>query len=667
MPGFELTDEELRVFLQEASEQLEILEQGLLRFEKDARNPALVQEIFRAAHTLKGGAGAAGFQEIERLTHVLESLLDEVRSGRRAVTVPLIDRMLEAVDALRQALVAIENDDAEGSAGLAAVRSRLEQLLAEEEQGCLVEWKVRVREDAPMPSIRLYQAQLILEEAGVLREVHPTAEMLEAEEHREMTALVLHEKPPEEVEAQLAALEDLEQVAWSPVSGGGGSAADQAGEQTGFGPEAGRIQPAGGVNGGAEEEQQPVLGNAGALSQTVRVDVALLDRLMNLVGELVTDRTRLQRLVSLDADAAALQEELEEVSSHLSRITTDLQESIMRARMIPLSTLFRKFPRLIRDASHQLGKEVDFAVSGEETELDRSVIEQIGDPLMHLLRNAVDHGLEGPEERLRKGKPVTGRVSLTAYHQENHIFIEVSDDGRGIDPQKVLDAALERGFVTHEAAQNLSESEILELLMAPGFSTAKEVSALSGRGVGLDVVRRNIERVNGQLSVETRVGEGTTWRIKLPLTLAIVQALLVELGGDVFAIPISNVIEALRRVEGRGRGGPRLAFDPGAGPGDAAHRSGRYVGRRIPGGLAGGQTDAGRRVAGRACPDGSAGRPAPRRAGSRHQTARSDRWRRAGHLGRFDSRRRQRGAHRRRGGPDQRGETACHALSPESS
>lgn len=550
MPGFELTDEELRVFLQEASEQLEILEQGLLRFEKDARNPALVQEIFRAAHTLKGGAGAAGFQEIERLTHVLESLLDEVRSGRRAVTVPLIDRMLEAVDALRQALVAIENDDAEGSAGLAAVRSRLEQLLAEEEQGCLVEWKVRVREDAPMPSIRLYQAQLILEEAGVLREVHPTAEMLEAEEHREMTALVLHEKPPEEVEAQLAALEDLEQVAWSPVSGGGGSAADQAGEQTGFGPEAGRIQPAGGVNGGAEEEQQPVLGNAGALSQTVRVDVALLDRLMNLVGELVTDRTRLQRLVSLDADAAALQEELEEVSSHLSRITTDLQESIMRARMIPLSTLFRKFPRLIRDASHQLGKEVDFVVSGEETELDRSVIEQIGDPLMHLLRNAVDHGLEGPEERLRKGKAVTGRVSLTAYHQENHIFIEVSDDGRGIDPQKVLDAALERGFVTHEAAQNLSESEILELLMAPGFSTAKEVSALSGRGVGLDVVRRNIERVNGQLSVETRVGEGTTWRIKLPLTLAIVQALLVELGGDVFAIPISNVIEALRRWKG---------------------------------------------------------------------------------------------------------------------
>ena len=665
MPGFELTDEELRVFLQEASEQLEILEQGLLRFEKDARNPALVQEIFRAAHTLKGGAGAAGFQEIERLTHVLESLLDEVRSGRRAVTVPLIDRMLEAVDALRQALVAIENDDAEGSAGLAAVRSRLEQLLAEEEQGCLVEWKVRVREDAPMPSIRLYQAQLILEEAGVLREVHPTAEMLEAEEHREMTALVLHEKPPEEVEAQLAALEDLEQVAWSPVSGGGGSAADQAGEQTGFGPEAGRIQPAGGVNGGAEEEQQPVLGNAGALSQTVRVDVALLDRLMNLVGELVTDRTRLQRLVSLDADAAALQEELEEVSSHLSRITTDLQESIMRARMIPLSTLFRKFPRLIRDASHQLGKEVDFAVSGEETELDRSVIEQIGDPLMHLLRNAVDHGLEGPEERLRKGKPVTGRVSLTAYHQENHIFIEVSDDGRGIDPQKVLDAALERGFVTHEAAQNLSESEILELLMARLFDGEGSERPVRP-GVGLDVVRATS---NGSM-VSCRLRPGGRRHDVAYQTAADARHRAGPFGRAGRRRLRDPHIERHRgaaAVEGRGRGGPRLAFDPGAGPGDAAHRSGRYVGRRIPGGLAGGQTDAGRRVAGRACPDGSAGRPAPRRAGSRHQTARSDRWRRAGHLGRFDSRRRQRGAHRRRGGPDQRGETACHALSPESS
>src|SRR5690606_12242373 len=211
---------------------------------------------------------------------------------------------------------------------------------------------------------------------------------------------------PEEVEAQLAALEDLEQAAWSPVSGGGGSAADQAGEQTGFGPDAGRMQPAGGVNGADDEDEQPDLRNARAHSLTVRVDVALLDRLVGLVGELVTDRTRLQRLVAWDADAAALQEELEEVSSYLSRITTDLQESIMRARMIPLSTLFRKFPRLIRDASHQLGKEVDFVVSGEETELDRSVIEQIGDPLMHLLRNAVDHGLEGPEQRLRKGKPV---------------------------------------------------------------------------------------------------------------------------------------------------------------------------------------------------------------------------------------------------------------------
>lgn len=539
MPGFELTEEELRVFLQEASEQLEIMEQGLLRFEKDAGNPALVQEIFRAAHTLKGGAGAAGFQDMERLTHVLESILDQVRDGSRVVTVALIDRMLEAVDVLRHALIAIESDEPRDSVDLGEVCARLERLLEEAEDGQLVEWTVRVREEAQMPSIRLYQAQLILEEAGALRSVHPTAEMLEAEEHRTMTAQVVHAKPPEEVEAALKAIDDVEHVEWSVV-----------------GEEAPTVAPADGqaaeeaVDAEKEAEAPATLAPQGSLAQTVRVDVALLDRLMNLVGELVTDRTRLNRLVSLDAEAEALQEELEEVSSHLSRITTDLQESIMRARMIPLSTLFRKFPRMIRDASHQLGKEVDFVVAGEETELDRSVIEQIGDPLMHLLRNAVDHGLEGPEDRLRAGKPATGRVSLTAYHQENHIFIEVADDGRGIDPQSVLETALERGFTTQEAAQNLSESEILELIMTPGFSTAKEVSSLSGRGVGLDVVRRNIERVNGQLTIDSRVGEGTTWRIKLPLTLAIVQALLVELGGEVFAIPISNVIEALRKWSG---------------------------------------------------------------------------------------------------------------------
>lgn len=241
-----------------------------------------------------------------------------------------------------------------------------------------------------------------------------------------------------------------------------------------------------------------------------------------------------------------LKEELSGVSSRLSRITTDLQDTIMQARMMPVDMLFKKFPRMIRDLSRQLGKEIDFEMSGNETELDRSVIEQIGDPLIHLLRNAVDHGIEPADERRRRGKSERGKVSLRAYHQESHIYIEVSDDGRGLDTAAILRKAIEKGLVRQEESGRLSREKILDFIFEPGFSTARQVSTVSGRGVGMDVVRRNLEKVSGSIAVETQEGQGTTFTIKLPLTLVIVQALMVEIGESVVAIPLSNVTEAVQ-------------------------------------------------------------------------------------------------------------------------
>ncbi len=286
------------------------------------------------------------------------------------------------------------------------------------------------------------------------------------------------------------------------------------------------------------------------MADTVRVSVRVLDQLMNLVGELVIDRTRLARLGQVDMEKHELVEELNLVAGHLNRISTDLQDTIMTARMVPLDTLFRRFPRMARDLARRLGKQVRFVVSGEDTELDRSVIEHIGDPLVHLIRNAIDHGLESPEERRAAGKDAEGTVRLAAYHQENHIYIEVSDDGRGIDAERVKRSALAKGLITEEEAQQLHGNEALDLLFLPGFSTSGQVTDVSGRGVGLDVVRRNIERVNGSVSVDSVVGRRTVWTIRLPLTLAIVQAMMVRIRDTVFAVPLDTVDEIVL-VDGR--------------------------------------------------------------------------------------------------------------------
>ncbi|MGA1847018.1 hybrid sensor histidine kinase/response regulator [Deferribacter abyssi] len=286
-----------------------------------------------------------------------------------------------------------------------------------------------------------------------------------------------------------------------------------------------------------------------AIEQTIRVDVSRLDTLMNLVGELVLSRNRIAQISTefeKKFDGDFLVEQLLETSSHLGLITTELQLAVMKTRMVPIGKVFNKFPRMVRDLCRELNKEIDLVISGEDTELDKSVVEEIGDPLIHMLRNAVDHGIEPPDVRLKKGKPEKGTVHLTAYHEGNHIVIEIRDDGRGMDPEKLKKKAVEKGIITPEEAKTLSKEEALALIFRPGFSTAEKVTGVSGRGVGMDVVKTNVEKLNGIIQIDSEIDKGTTFRMKLPLTLAIIQALLVEVSGEIFAVPIVSVIETVK-------------------------------------------------------------------------------------------------------------------------
>lgn len=645
MAGYELTPEEIKLFLEEAQEQLQIMEETLIALEEDPDNPALVQEIFRAAHTLKGGSATAGFDNVARLTHAMESLLDLVRQGERAMSTEIADPLFDGVDLLRRCLEAIAR---EGDASQVDVEFHIsaleEQIYSPGEQGAApaagggsgeptggetgepeaagipetpatsgspgtsqapetpgtpgtsgtpgpsggvepdqasaaggggLALEVTIAPDAPMSSVRAYQVLLALEDFGMITSCEPNRETIELgggtvaavratiatdapfQAVREVildipdivSVVQLQVEGASEVQGASATL-DAPAAPAAPASSGttAGAAAGAAGEAAG--------RPAATAPGSARQpaasSSRPADGSAGrgtpssTLGNTIRVDVALLDNLMNLVGELVIDRTRLAQLATADMGANALKEELSGVSNSLSRITTDLQDAIMQARMMPVDMLFKKFPRMIRDLSRQLGKEIDFEMSGNETELDRSVIEQIGDPLIHLLRNAVDHGIEPAHERRQKGKSERGKVRLRAYHQENQIYIEVSDDGRGLDPEVIMRKAIDRGLLGPEEASRLSVDKILEYIFQPGFSTASAVSAVSGRGVGMDVVKRNLEKVNGTVTVTTEQGKGTTFTIKLPLTLVIVQALMVEIAGCVMAIPLSNVTEAVQ-------------------------------------------------------------------------------------------------------------------------
>jgi len=525
---FDLSGDDQAVFLAELDELLARVEEALVHLERAPHDQALLNEIFRAAHTIKGSSATIGHTRMAALTHAMETRLDCVRKRTASVTPELIEALLRALDVLKLLRDEVETlvpADVDVDAAAAAVERRagLRELTPVGEPAT-VRFTITL-EEGPWAAVRALQALLVLGENGRVVSSQPSQAEIESEDFTVGTCLVVLVSSEEPVGVLLEALEAVPELAAI-------DAEPVASAETPSAPVASSTAP-----------------NTRTNATTIRIDVARLDALLDLVGELVVDRTRLVQLgsalINRFGDDRTLTD-LQQTALHIGRITDELQEQVMKSRMLPIERVFNRLPRVVRDVAARQAKQVELVIEGKDTELDRSVIEEIGDPLLHLVRNAVDHGIEKPAERVALGKPSTGRLRLSAAHADSFIIISLEDDGKGIDVEAVKCKAVERGVVTPEQADRLSDAEALQLIFAPGVSTADKLSDVSGRGVGMDVVRANVEKINGSVEVHTRAGLGTTFTIRLPLTLAIVQALLVRVTGGTYALPIHSVTETLR-------------------------------------------------------------------------------------------------------------------------
>ncbi len=562
--SFEIEAEEIAIFVQDVNEHLQAMETGILQLERKA-DAQVLSAVFRAAHTLKAIAATISHRQMAELTHALEALFEAMRAGQLSFTPSIGDELLAALDALkalRDEVISLQPSGVD----VAGLVERLRALTAQDDapapaeplpghaltteqhallqafvQRCdaegftIFEVQVDVQPEAYAPSARLLQATMALAEIGDLIAQQPTQQTLVDSPHQRTLWLVLcTPAAPSEITACLDEIQELaafevRPFEWAPAS-------------------IGRPDEAAPLDATPARRETPAVSPAQDTDKTVRISIERLDTLMNLVGELVTSRTRLNQIEEMLREQYGKNEHtgaLGDMSGHLGRVVDQLQQEVMQARMLPISNLFVKFPRLVRDVARSAGKQVDLAIRGEATELDRSIIETIGDPLMHLVRNAIDHGIEPPEKRIAAGKSPVGTVRLSAAHREGHIVIAVQDDGGGIDPAKTRQAAVRRGLLSKEEAAQLDDLRAVNLVFMPNLSTAEQVTDVSGRGVGMDVVQTNVKQLGGTVSVESQVGQGTTFSITLPLTLAILQTMLVALGDDVYAIPLTGVIECL--------------------------------------------------------------------------------------------------------------------------
>ncbi len=557
------------LFLQEADEQLHILEQELLALERDPSGDRL-NTIFRAAHTLKGSSRAMGFSNFAEVTHQLENMLDRLRAGQQHVTTAIMDALLRTSDTLSTLKESIANgkgdsrdctkllielaslqvDEEPEQSSSSRSGDGLDDLTAEllqkvQSQAPVFHASFRLVKDCVMKFARAFMAITVVQEFGELLVSLPnTADIEEENFGLEFQLYFQSEEPIERFIKSFRGISEVETFEVRPFEFSTPAVADLG---TAVGNLATTKSP---PKGSAPVTATPE--KKAESNQTVRVDVTRLDELMNLVGELVIDRTRLSQI---GANLAAKSREdenigaLAETVGHIARITADLQDQLMKTRMLPIDVVFNRFPRMVRVLAQKIGKEVNLVIQGGETELDRSVIESIGDPLLHILRNAIDHGLEMPDEREAKGKPRQGTVTLVARHRDSHIVIEISDDGGGISVDRVRAKAVEKGMLTPESAQKLSDREALNLIFASGLSTASQVTELSGRGVGMDIVRANIQKLSGIIEVDSTPGVGSTFTLRLPLTLAIIRGLLVKDAESIYVLPLSSVIETLKVEE----------------------------------------------------------------------------------------------------------------------
>jgi two-component system, chemotaxis family, sensor kinase CheA len=631
--AFDISQDELPIFIAETDDQLQILDEGLVRLEREDHDVELIQLLFRAAHTLKGTAGMIGHQRLVEITHELESALDGIRKNTLPITTPLVDLCLDTVDCLRS----LRNEVLDGNTSQVNEKELVRKFqhyinnANSELKG--VDLATSSTKVTPMPeptsskgnpnfivnadisqksiasSARAFQLMLALQDLGELIKMVPSQEVIEtAAPVRHFYAEIRSEKSSQEIHKELDLISEIDQiniesnghhlepsateksVAENPIS--------ESGEEEVFPLLGDFLVSYGHISKeqlnkglaiqGSQNDPKLLLGQilvknkfitqetlqnaiADLIQQqrsqlqaiktapdktkehsgdkTVRTSVERLDALMNLVGELITDRNRLTKVRStleIEHHGEETISDLADSIVHLSRITDLLQEEVMVIRMVPVANVFNKFPRLVRDLSQKAGKEVQLVIQGQETELDRSVIDELNDPLIHLIRNSIDHGIETPTERNAKGKPPQGVVRLTAHHEHGRIVITVEDDGKGIDTEKLKASAVQKGLISENEAKALSQENAIDLIFLSGLSTAAKVSDISGRGVGMDIVRNNIEKINGSVIVQTAPGKGTTFQIILPLTLAIVPTLLVYSSQTTFAIPLTAVVETLR-------------------------------------------------------------------------------------------------------------------------
>jgi two-component system chemotaxis sensor kinase CheA len=533
----ELSQDELELFVTEAEENIANLENGLLRLEREG-DAALVAELFRYAHTLKGSAGAAGLVEMSQLAHAMENLLDEVRNGKRNVTSELVDTLLECVDVLRAMVLALRDGEKQPDPSLLVRKlsafseeqrnqsDTSDQKVSMSSGGICATLNIFIKPECPMPSARAFQAYLIMSRYGEITSLDPPVSEIQA--GRAKYRLVAQVKLPDD-----NSLSEMEQ------------------ELTRFGDLVVEVQRQ--KDGQKISEivtaQREVETSAApqAELQSVRVSIEQMDALLNLVGELVIERARLERGVRKVAElnGNGIAEELQGVTERVSRIVSQLQEALTRTRMVPLNVVFARFPRLVRELARSMNKRVQLKIEGEDTEIDRALVEKLNECLVHLIRNAIDHGIEPPDERTAAGKPPEGLMEISASQSEGSVIVVVRDDGRGIDPNKIRRKAIERGLLTEEQASSLSDDDAIQFIFRSGFSTKEEVSEVSGRGVGMDAVKAAMEQIGGTIDLHSQIGAGTTVTLRLPLTLAIIPALLVRVGGRLFALPMHSVTEVL--------------------------------------------------------------------------------------------------------------------------
>lgn len=579
----------LSMFIDESNDHLQSLNEKMLELESNPTDLSVVQVIFRSAHTLKGMAATMGYEDLASLTHQMENVLDLVRNEKLSMQDFIFDTLFKSLDALEsmveditnggtgkadvstivtslQAIVrgeTITSSDGNGmtSAENETVNSMNQSIQLDEFQYSVLDQsileghrvlylEVFIREDCHLKAVRAYMVFDLLERSGEVIKSHPSVIDIEEEKFdRSFSVYYITQKSVEEMEHLILNLSEIDKVSIVEL--------DQE-----------SLKLMGEINSSAQEvavtaeltketvtntdsleasiqststKQTPKETSkivTGTPSRTIRVDIERLDVLMNLFSELLIDRVRLEQLAS-----EVHNHDLTETVEHMSRVSSDLQNIVLKLRMVPVDTVFNRFPRMIRDLAKSLDKKIDLVITGSETELDRTVIDEIGDPLVHLLRNAVDHGIESVAERVAAGKNETGTVNLRAFHSGNHVFIEIEEDGRGIYRDNILKSAIKKGVVTEAQGAAMSDEEVHQLLFAPGFSTAEVISDVSGRGVGLDVVKAKITALGGHVTIISTPGKGTNFSVQLPLTLSIISAMLVQLGSEKYAVPLTSIVE----------------------------------------------------------------------------------------------------------------------------